>query len=99
MGEANRKAKIRTKREGHSKPMSAARFDIYAMGTRLSYSRLISEELTYWSDVDDKLLGMVFRDIVDDDHGWILLARDRVGRLCRCAGKPQRRGVCNDRNS
>jgi hypothetical protein len=83
MGEANRKAKIRTKREGLSRPLTAARFDIYAMGTRLSFSRLISEELTYWSDAGEQLLGMVFRDRVDDDYGWILLARDRVGRF-RC---------------
>jgi hypothetical protein len=81
MGEANRKAKIWIEREGLSKPMSAARFDIYSIGTRLSYSRMISEELTYWSDANEKLLGMVFRDRVDDDYGWILLARDRVGRF------------------
>ncbi|SHK05390.1 hypothetical protein SAMN05444159_2290 [Bradyrhizobium lablabi] len=83
MGEASRKAKIRVKREGLSRPLTAARFDIYAMGTRLSFSRMISEELTYWSDADERLLGMVFRDLVDDDYGWILLARDRIGRF-RC---------------
>jgi hypothetical protein len=83
MGEAKRKANERAKREGTIKSISATRFDIFAMGTRLSFSRLISEELGYWSDTDEKLLGMVFRDRVDDDYGWILLSRDRVGRF-RC---------------
>jgi hypothetical protein len=83
MGEAKRKARIRAARESRSRSLSAARFDIYAMGARLSYSRIISEELTYWSDSKEKVLGMVFRDLVDNDYGWILFARDRVGRF-RC---------------
>jgi len=83
MGEAKRKARIRVSREALSKPLGAARFDIYAMGARMSHSRVISEELTYWSDIDEKALGMVFHDIVDDDYGWILFARDRVRRF-RC---------------
>ncbi|WP_212580137.1 hypothetical protein [Roseovarius gaetbuli] len=41
----------------------------------------MAEELSWWSDNDEKLLGLVFRDTVDDDFGWILLARDRVGRF------------------
>jgi hypothetical protein len=53
------------------------------MGARMSFSRVVSEELTYWSDADEKVLGMVFRDLVDNDFGWILFARDRVGRF-RC---------------
>jgi hypothetical protein len=84
MGEAKRKARLRAARQALSAPLSAARFDIYAMGARMSFSRVVSEELTYWSDVGEKLLGMVFRDLVDNDFGWILFARDRVGRF-RCA--------------
>lgn len=83
MGEAKRKALIRAKQQQLSKPLSAARFDIYAMGARMSFSRVISEELAYWSDVDEKVLGMVFLDRVDEDYGWMIFARDRVGRF-RC---------------
>jgi hypothetical protein len=71
LGEAKRKARLRIARQGLSKPLSPARFDIYAMGARMSPSRLISEELTYWSDANEKVLGMVFRDLVDNDFGWI----------------------------
>jgi len=83
MGQARRKAQTRAAREASSKPLSEARFDIYAIGARLSPSRLIAEELSYWSDSNEKVLGMVFRDVVDNDYGWTLFARDRVGRF-RC---------------
>jgi hypothetical protein len=63
--------------------MSVARFDIYAMGARMSLSRVYSEELSYWSDLREKVLGMVFHDLTDNDFGWVLFARDRVGRF-RC---------------
>jgi hypothetical protein len=83
MGEAKRKARLRARRQNLSKPLSAARFDIYAMGARMSMSRVISEERSYWSDAKERVLGMVLRDLVDNDFGWILFARDRVGRF-RC---------------
>ncbi|MFI0847161.1 hypothetical protein [Mesorhizobium sp. IMUNJ 23232] len=41
----------------------------------------MAEELSWWADLDEKLLGFVFRDTTDDDYGWQLLARDRVGRF------------------
>ena len=83
MSEGKRKARLRAARQQMSKPLSAARFDIYAMGTRLAYSRFLSEDLRYWSDAEEKVLGMVFRDRHDDDFGWILFVRDGVGRF-RC---------------
>ena len=83
MGEAKRNARRRAAHRNLTKPLSAARFDIYAMGARMSFSRVVSEELSYWSDANEKVLGMVFRDLVDNDFGWILFARDRVGRF-RC---------------
>jgi hypothetical protein len=41
----------------------------------------MSEELSHWSDHEERVLGMVFRDIQDTDFGWILLARDKIGRF------------------
>lgn len=61
--------------------LTQARFDLFAIGTRLSPSRLISEELSYWSDLDENVIGVVFRDTADDDFGWALLVRDRIGRF------------------
>ncbi|MGB0747133.1 MAG: hypothetical protein ACPGO3_00160 [Magnetospiraceae bacterium] len=64
-----------------TKALSQARFDLYALGTRQSMTRLYSEELSYWSDLDETVIGAVIRDLVDDDFGWVMLARDRVGRF------------------
>lgn len=44
---------------------------------------VMSEELSYWSNLDETLIGMVFRDTTDDDFGWVMMARDRAGRF-RC---------------
>lgn len=63
--------------------MKRARFDLFALGTRRSPTRLMSEELSYWSDHEERVIGLVMRDTTDDDFGWILLARDKIGRF-RC---------------
>jgi hypothetical protein len=44
----------------------------------------MSEERSHWSDAEERVLGAVIRDTHDDDYGWILLARDKIGRF-RCA--------------
>ncbi|WP_146606176.1 hypothetical protein [Mesorhizobium kowhaii] len=41
----------------------------------------MAEELSWWADQDEKVLGFVFRDITDDDFGWQLLGRDQVERF------------------
>lgn len=43
----------------------------------------MAEECSYWADLDENLIGAVFRDVQDNDFGWIMLARDRIGRF-RC---------------
>ncbi len=83
MGEAKRRAAQRTVREAFSRPMKRARFDLFALGTRLSPTRLISEERSHWSDHEERVLGLVIRDTVDNDYGWLLMARDKIGRF-RC---------------
>jgi hypothetical protein len=64
-----------------TKKLTKARFDLFAIGTRLSSTYLVAEELSYWSDLDETVIGVVFRDTVDDDFGWALLVRDRIGRF------------------
>jgi hypothetical protein len=81
MGESRRRAKRRKVREVFSTPMKRARFDLYALGTRHSMARLMAVELSYWSDLEERVLGLVFLDTTDQDFGWSLLARDRIGRF------------------
>ena len=81
MGVARLKRQQRERNERLSKRIPVVRFDHYALGTRLSVARLASEELSWWADMEENLLGVVFRDTTDRDYGWVLLARDGVGRF------------------
>jgi len=55
-----------------TKRLSRAQFDLFAFGTRLSPTELVADELSYWSDLDENVIGVVFRDRVDNDFGWAL---------------------------
>lgn len=83
MGEAKRRADKRKEREALSRPMKRARFDLFALGARMGLARLMSVELSHWSDQEERVLGFVFLDTTDQDYGWILMARDKIGRF-RC---------------
>ena len=69
MGEAKRRARMRALRKAFSRPIKRARFDLYALGVRRSWTRIMSEELSYWSDDKERVLGVVIRDTTDDDYG------------------------------
>jgi hypothetical protein len=64
-----------------TKRLSRARFDLFAIGTRLSPTEIVADELSYWSDLDENVIGVVFRDRVDNDYGWALMVRDRLRRF------------------
>lgn len=59
------------------------RFDLYALGTRMSAVAITGAEVAWWSNQDESLIGAVILDFTDRDYGWILLARDEIGRF-RC---------------
>jgi hypothetical protein len=83
MGAGRRKREQRVKDQALSKPITRRRFDLYTLGTRLSPVRLLVEEVSWWANEDESLIGFVFRDITDNDYGWQILARDSIGRF-RC---------------
>lgn len=83
MGEAKAKKQEWERQAKLSAPILPARFNLYAIGTRMSPAYFMSNEISYWSSLDERLLGVVFQDMVDGDFGWMLLARDRIGRF-RC---------------
>jgi hypothetical protein len=56
-----------------TKRLGRERFDLFAIGTRLSSTELVAEELSYWSNLDKNVIGVVFRDRVDNDYGWALM--------------------------
>jgi hypothetical protein len=83
MGEAKSKNAEWKRVSQLSKPILPARFNLYAIGTRRSPVYFMSNEISYWGDLEERILGLVFQDVVDEDFGWMLLARDRIGRF-RC---------------
>jgi hypothetical protein len=64
-----------------TKKISAERFALFSIGTRQAFILHIVEELSYWSDLDETIIGLVARDKIDHDYSWVLLARDRLGRF------------------
>ena len=62
MGEAKRRKRLEELAEASSSPMKRARFNLYTMGTRLSRTAYMCEEVSWWCSHDEALLGMVARD-------------------------------------
>lgn len=81
MGEAKAKRQVRLEREKLSKPISPSRFNLLAIGTRKSPAPYLYEEVAYWADLEERVIGVIARDVQDDDYYWSLLARDRNGRF------------------
>jgi hypothetical protein len=81
MGEAKAKQRARLERERLSKPISQSRFNLLAIGTRRSLAPYLYEEVGFWADVEERVIGLIARDVQDDDYYWSLLARDRNGRF------------------
>lgn len=81
MGEAKAKRKLLKERISQSRSLTFARFNVFAIGTRLSMATIMADEISYWSDLEERVIGFVFRDTTDNDFGWSLLARDKIGRF------------------
>ncbi|NIJ09534.1 hypothetical protein FHS31_003167 [Sphingomonas vulcanisoli] len=81
MGEAKAKRAARREREKLSKRISLSRFNLLAIGTRLSPAPYLYEEVAYWADLEERVIGVIARDNQDNDYYWALLARDRNGRF------------------
>ena len=65
-GEAKRKQAKRRLDFELSKEISYARFNLYTIGTRRSMARVMAEELSFWADNEERLIGFVFRDTTSE---------------------------------
>ncbi|MCJ2189024.1 hypothetical protein [Novosphingobium beihaiensis] len=81
MGEAKAKRDARREREKLSTPISRSRFNLLAIGTRLSTAPYVCEEVSYWADLEERVIGVIIRDRTDNDYAWSLLVRDRNGKF------------------
>lgn len=57
-------------------PLSKRRFDALAGYTRQPFITQIVVELAWLATADERVLGVVTHDQIDDDFGWVALARD-----------------------
>ncbi|MGX5722825.1 hypothetical protein [Shinella zoogloeoides] len=74
----------RAKNMAYVKQITPARFHLLSIGVRMAVSRLISGEVSYWSDHEERILGLISLDFTDNDFAWMILARDRIGRFRCC---------------
>lgn len=61
--------------------LDSKRFNALAAQSRSPVAKYISEELAYYTDENEIVLGLVTRDIVDNDYAGILLGRDEGNRF------------------
>jgi hypothetical protein len=59
------------------KPITPHRFNALGGYARQPRSILCGEEIRYFEHADERLLGMVLRDLADNDFGGIVFGRDR----------------------
>jgi len=65
------------------KQLPQARFNAYVNWIRSPAVDFVSEELTWYSDEEERVIGVVLRDIIDNDFVYVVLGRDEGG-VFRC---------------
>ena len=61
--------------------MTKLRFDALAGYIRAPQTALLSDELEWYSEANERILAVLFRDTQDNDFSAAILARDRKGRF------------------
>lgn len=60
------------------KPLTRARFCALCY-SRTPLATMMSREEEWWSDVKERVLGIVLLDLADNDWTWVVLGRDEHG--------------------
>lgn len=86
MGEARRRGTRleridRMRKDFGVKALSEARFNAYVSWSRLPPARMVSTELEWFADQDERVLGVVSIDHSDRDFAFVTLGRDEKGRF------------------
>lgn len=62
-----------------SKEIKKERFDLFIIGARKSFVLNYIEEISYWSDLDENVIGFVGRCLCDNDFFYMIFLRDKLG--------------------
>ncbi|KAF1710238.1 glycosaminoglycan attachment protein [Pseudoxanthomonas sacheonensis] len=65
----------------HVKPLSQERFNAFVAWARSPIVAFVGKEVEYFSDLDERVLGVVVRDVTDGDFGYVILGRDEKQRF------------------
>jgi len=79
--ERNHERKVSENILRYGKSLTRRQFDAYCY-CRMPLVRFTTEEIEWYSLFENRLLGIVLRDVNDDDYGFIILGRDKM-RLFR----------------
>jgi hypothetical protein len=60
------------------KRLTRARFNALCF-SRTPPAAMMSREVEWWSDTEERVLGIVLFDLTDKDWAWIVLGRDERG--------------------
>ena len=63
--------------------LTPERYNAFVAWTRSPIANDVGEELEYFSSTDERLIGVLIKDLTDRDFGYVLLGRDVKGRF-RC---------------
>lgn len=66
-------------------PITPERYNAFVAWTRAPSANLVGEELEFFSNVAETLIGVLFKDRIDREFGFVVLGRDLKGRF-RCIG-------------
>jgi len=81
VGEARSRGRRISKLALRVQPMSAARFDLFTLGTRMAAARYMAHELSWWGSSEDRIIGLTALDAMDADYLWCIMVRDELGRF------------------
>lgn len=89
MGQAKLKGSNKAERvaailAAHSvKPLTRERYNAFVAWTRAPSAQFLGDEVELFSTLDEHVIGVIVRDALDRDYGWVALGRDAKGRY-RC---------------
>lgn len=63
------------------KPLSQERFEAFIAYSRKPEIYFFTEELEYWTDSEEKVVGLISLDKVDSDYSIVILGRDEICRF------------------
>ena len=63
------------------KRLKKERFNLVTLGSFSFQRKMLYEEKSYWSNTEETVIGFIIYDKIDQDYGYGILMRDKIGRF------------------